>query len=86
MKMFTNVHIQMSLHSEIYILLSCVWLLGCGACSHVMRLIMFTACRVLPHVIVIYFTFQRSMVCNKTFGCGTSHNTKYNSFCYIKIN
>jgi hypothetical protein len=88
MKMFTDVYIQMSLHSEIYILLPCIWLLGCGACSHVMPLIKFAVCQILLHIIivVIYFTFQRSMIGNKTFGYGTSHNTKYSSFCYIKIN
>jgi len=67
MKMFTDVYIQMPLHSEIYILLSCIWLLGCGACSHVMPLMKSAVCQMLPRVIVIYFTFQRSMVGNKTF-------------------
>ena len=57
MKMFTDFYIQMSLHSEIYILLSCIWLLGCGACSHIMPLMKFAVCQMLPHVIVIYFTF-----------------------------
>jgi len=33
------------------------------------------------HVIatVIYFTFQRTMIGNKTFGCRTSNSTTYNS-------
>jgi len=59
MKMFTYVYIQISLHSEIYILLSCVWLFGCDACSHVMPLMKFAVCQMLSHVIiiVIYFTF-----------------------------
>jgi hypothetical protein len=88
MKMITDVCIQLSLHPEIYILLSCIWLLGYCAYSHVMLLMKFAVCQMLPRVIdiVIYFTFQRSMIGNKTFGFGTSHNTKYSSFCYIKIN
>ena len=44
-------------------------------------------------VIVIYFTFQRSMIGNKTLGYGTSHNactsyihnTTYNCFIKIKL-
>jgi hypothetical protein len=44
-------------------------------------------------VIVIYFTFQRSMIGNKTFGYRTSHNTTCNNYIrntihnsYININ
>jgi len=36
-------------------------------------------------VIIIYFTFQRSMIGNKTFGYKARHCTNYNSPSYIKI-
>jgi len=66
MELFTDIYIQMSLHSEIYTLPPYIWVLGCGACSHVMPLMKFAVCQMLPHVIVIYFAFQRSMIGNKT--------------------